>query len=227
MTRFADTYACADRPGDASAYVLGALDTEEATRFQAHLERCVVCRDEVHELSRVVDVLPAAVPQIPPPRRLRRAAVRDFRREHRAPGRRLRPTRRRPAAWAGAGLAALAAGALAIAFIVAGGNGTRTVTAFVQGPGSAEVRLGPGGNVLVVRHLPAAGAGRTYEVWLQRGQAAPQPAGVLFGVGAAGDRVVAMPHDMSGVRAVLVTRERAGGSLVPTTAPVIVAPLPE
>jgi hypothetical protein len=60
-------------------------------------------------------------------------------------------------------------------------------------------------------------------MWVQRGNAAPTPTGTLFAVTSRGTAAIGVPGSLSGVSAVLVTQERAGGTLAPTSAPVIVA----
>ena len=45
-----------------AAYALGALEDDEAVRFQGHLAGCSDCTREVAELQPVVDRLPEAVP---------------------------------------------------------------------------------------------------------------------------------------------------------------------
>jgi hypothetical protein len=60
-----------------------------------------------------------------------------------------------------------------------------------------------------------------YEIWLKRGdQLQPGP---LFNVDATGNGAGAIPDDLEGVSAVLVTRERTGGAKVPSEAPIISA----
>ena len=54
---------------------------------------------------------------------------------------------------------------------------------------------------------------------------APSPPRALFSVSSSGAADVGVPGDLDGVTQVLVSQEPAGGSLAPTTAPVIVAPL--
>jgi hypothetical protein len=60
-------------------------------------------------------------------------------------------------------------------------------------------------------------------MWVQHGNKAPVPTGTLFGVTASGSAAVGVPGNLSGVSAVLVTQEPAGGTLAPTSAPLIVA----
>jgi hypothetical protein len=60
-------------------------------------------------------------------------------------------------------------------------------------------------------------------MWVQRGHAQPTPTGTLFSVTSAGSAAVGVPGSLHGVSAVMVTEEPVGGTLVPTSAPVIVA----
>ena len=90
---------------------------------------------------------------------------------------------------------------------------------------SAQLRVTEGRAELVVRHFPPPPAGHIYEVWLQRGTGAPSPTKTLFSVTSSGAGNIGLPESMSGVSAVLVTPEPAGGSPAPTHSPVIVAPL--
>jgi hypothetical protein len=107
-----------------------------------------------------------------------------------------------------------------------GSSGPRLIQASVAGsPGSAQLRVSGGHAELIVRHLPAPPAGHIYEVWLKRPNHTPAPTSALFSVTSTGAGDVGVPGDLRGVSEVLVTPERAGGSLVPTHAPVIVARL--
>jgi anti-sigma factor RsiW len=54
-----------------AAWVLGALDREEAEVVQAHVEGCASCRETVARLQRAVGAMPLAVDEIAPPPRLR------------------------------------------------------------------------------------------------------------------------------------------------------------
>jgi hypothetical protein len=79
---------------------------------------------------------------------------------------------------------------------------------------------------LVLRNFPQPAAGHIYEMWeLRSGAKAPSPTGTLFSVNSGGAGNVGVPGDLHGVTKVLVTQEPAGGSLAPTTTPVIVASL--
>ncbi len=128
-------------------------------------------------------------------------------------------------AFALAGAAGVAA-AVAIGLLVAssGTRGPRIVEASLAPPGvSVQLRVSGGHAALIVQHLPQPPAGKIYEVWLKRGGGSPAPTDSLFGVTSKGAASVAVPGDLQGVTAVLVTPEPRGGSLAPTHAPVIVA----
>jgi hypothetical protein len=218
-----------DCGGDAAAYVLGALGRQEADAFQAHMAECVVCRDEVATLQQVSDSLEMAVPQYEAPKGLRREVMRAVRAEPRGKAR--APARRwtlpgslvsvRPAP--AAGLAVVIAAIAVIAIGTSGGSSATQV--YPASIGQAEVRVTGGHGELVVQKLRDPGAGRIYEVWLGRPGHKPAPTSTLFSVTASGRSDVGLPGSLKGVDEILVTSEPAGGSQVPTRAPVIVAPL--
>jgi hypothetical protein len=82
-------------------------------------------------------------------------------------------------------------------------------------------KSGGGPSQLRVTGLPKPKPGQVYEIWLKRGdQAQPGP---LFNVDAQGNGVGAIPDDLEGVSAILVTRERTGGAQKPSEAPIISA----
>jgi anti-sigma-K factor RskA len=226
---------------DAGAYVLDALEPEEAARFRRHLDACAICRDEVQRLREVVERLPLAAPQLAVPRSLRRRVMRGLHdagaqgtgrhRAGRRPWRRAAPgapfARASPAG-ALLAVALLAAGATYAGVKLTEGSRSheRVVRASVTPPAaSAVVRVHAGRAELVVRGMPAPPAGKVYEVWLARAGRAPAATSALFDVAADGSAVVDVPGDIRGVSEVLVTPEPRGGSARPTHAPVISARL--
>ena len=229
---------------DAGAFVLGALDSDEAARFRRHLDACPICRDEVQGLGEVVERLPLAAPQLAVPHSLRRRVLRGLR-DVGAHDAGSRPAGRRPwrgAVWAARlarrAAAAPAAALLGVALLAAGvtyaavelteGSAAheRVVRASVTPPAaSAVLRVRGGRAELIVRGMPAPPAGKVYEVWLARAGRAPAATSALFDVAADGSAVVGVPGDIGGVSEVLVTPERRGGSARPTHAPVISARL--
>ncbi len=161
----------------AAAFVLDALDSEEAREFEQHLRVCPDCEEELDRL-RVAAAALAFAGELPPPRAtLRRrvlstdAIVLRFPRHARAP------------VFSAVALAACVALVLSL-----------TPTA-------------PRRHRLVLQ-LPAAPAGKVYEIWfVRRGRAVP--AGL-----ARGGRTEV--EDVPPGAAVAVTLERRGGSQRPT-----------
>lgn len=221
--------------GDAAAYVLGAFDPQEQAAFRRHAESCVVCRDELKELTVVTDVLPLAAPPQPVPRGLKRRVMAEVRAEQRGaatPRERARRAPRRLLSWprpalTGA-LGALAAAAAAAVIVLGGGSGsgTRTIHASTTWTGgSATLRVSDGRAELTVARAPAPPAGHVYQVWIQRPAELPMSTNTLFSPTAGGAGTVDVPGSLHGVRQVMVTVEPAGGSKKPTNPPVVVANL--
>jgi len=115
-------------------------------------------------------------------------------------------------------------------FCLTGGGNSKTLTALVDhsvAPSGAASLHVPGDRknaLLTVQGLPAPGAGRVYEVWVQRG-GTMQPAGALFSVGTGGSGSAGIPGSLKGVEAVAVTAEHDGGALKPTQMPVLTVKL--
>jgi anti-sigma-K factor RskA len=223
------------------AYLLGALEPDEATRFEAHLAQCELCRNDVEDLKVAADALPVSVPLVSPPAALKGRIMSVVESEAEllaAGGRRAdEPARRpavperrrgrlldwlsRPAVALACALALLAGGGL-VGVLLADGDDGRTVIADTQAPG-ADVRLEirEGGSTLVAQNMPAPPRGRIYQVWLKRPGADPEPTSVLWSTRTDGSAEVAVPGSLEGVEAVLVTHEPLGGSDAPTVQPVI------
>lgn len=229
-----------DCAGDAAAYALGALEPVEVDAFVRHLDGCIVCRDEVTALGRVADALPMSALQHAVPGGLRRRVLRDVRTEPKLA--RAAAQRRRPRAPLLTRVsvprpAVVASALLATIVILAGGlglvsgspsSGPRVISAkVVANRGTAQLRVEHGDARLIVRHLAPPPPGRIYEVWLvKRSHRAPSPTSSLFSVNSSGADDVAVPGPLRGVTEVMVTPEPApDGSDVPTSPPVITAPL--
>ncbi|HUB05120.1 MAG TPA: anti-sigma factor [Solirubrobacteraceae bacterium] len=213
---------------DAAAYALGALEPSEAEAFRRHLRDCPDCQKEVAEFEQITGALPDASVRYEVPKDLRRRVLAEVRATPKAAAKAsgakasVRPARSwRPAlAWGGAFAAVLIVAVVLVAALGSGGSGTTTIQAST---GSAELQITSDRGDLIVHRLPQLPAGRIYEMWEQRGSAAPTPTGTLFAVTRSGSAAVGVPGSLSGVSAVLVTQEPAGGTLAPTSAPVIVA----
>ena len=213
---------------DVGAYLLGALEPAEQAAFEGHLAGCPECRAEVEELRAAADALPRSVEPFAPPPSLKRslmAAVKEDARPEREPlfsrlfgG--IRPQ------FALAGAAVLLIVAVLVGTQLGGGdNGKRVVAAVVDRSrvpdATATVTLANGAGQLRVTGMPRPRPGQVYEIWLKRGdQVQPGP---LFNTDASGNGAGAIPSDLGGVDAVLVTRERTGGATKPSEAPIISA----
>jgi hypothetical protein len=229
-----------------AAYALGALEPAEAERFRHHLQQCSVCRDELTAFQQVVNALPLAAEQYRAPESLRRRVLAVPEAEPKAqaavaavaavaagaPAERPRERRRargflmpRPVLALGA-VVLVAAIAVASISLSSGSGSTRVYQALVTGAnGTAQVQVTDGHAVLVVRNFSPPPAGKIYQVWLGRGNRAPQPTPALFSVNTTGAGDVDVPGSLKGVDQVMVTPEPAGGSRAPTHAPVIDAKL--
>ena len=218
---------------DVGAFLLGALTEHERQDFESHLSGCAECRDEVERLRHAAEALPRSVEQLEPPPSLRVALLAEVREaDERGPALLQRllsaPRGLRPAvAWAGAA-AVLAIGVIAgfgLAKALSGDEvRTLSATAGKGVPGRAGGTLtltgqGEKGAILRVDGLPKPTGMDVYQAWVQRkGALTPEP---TFEVGRDGRGAVAVPDDLSDADAVLVTRERRGGSPAPTGAPLL------
>ncbi len=222
--------------GDAAPYALGALEPAEAEAFERHLERCVVCAEELGGFGQVADALAISAPQYAVPPGLRSRVIGVASSEGRRSGAPRRRRLRGPRLIASHGPRLATALAIAVALVVAvvvittgvvgGSSGARVLSASVfDSPGSAQVRLVDDRAELIVRGFPPPPAGLIYEVWLERPGRAPAPTRVLFSVTAHGAGDIAVPAPLDGVSEITVTTEPDGGSDVPTHPAVIVARL--
>jgi hypothetical protein len=227
------------------AYLLGALSEHEAELFERHLETCPSCRRELDELRVASEALPRAVEPVVPPPELKESLMRTVWAEAGELQQEAKPERRwsrpflgrflelKPALAVGLAVCLLAIGVgIGVGVSgIGGGGGERTLTALVDhslapmGNASLTVPEGDGkGAILTVQGLPNPGAGKVYEVWVQRG-GVMQPAGALFSVGSGGSGTAGIPGKLEGAEAVAVTAERDGGTLKPTQMPVLTVKL--
>jgi anti-sigma factor RsiW len=189
-----------------AGYALDALDADDRRAFESHLTGCERCRAELAELSEAVGRLALGVEGPAPPAALRGrilAAARDEPPVVVA----LRPRRTR--VYAGIAVAAAACAALAIglyAGLSGGGSSNKQAISLTVAGGVAR---------LTVTGLPAAPAGKAYEIWVINGKAAPRPAGLFAG---GGKTVVRLTRPVLVGSTVAVTLERAGGARAPTSA---------
>jgi anti-sigma-K factor RskA len=229
------------------AYAADALaDDDERREFELHLARCPDCREEVRTLRETVAVLAAALAVAPPPG-LRARVLAEVAGTRQWPPPRTRtvaagaPTRRWPAAVAAAvllvGLGTGGTGfyrahqaqqeltearaqAARVASVLAAPDARRTAGQ-VTGGGQVSLVVADGRAVLLTDGVAGLPDGRTYQLWLLRGDRV-SPAGFgPAGTAAAGS----WSRLVDGVRPgdkVAVSVEPDGGSAQPTTTPVTV-----
>jgi len=216
---------------DVAAYLLGALDERERHDLEDHLAECAECREELQWLRGAADALPRSVEQHEPPPRLRASLLAEVGVEgerERGPGLLERlfsvPRRLTPGiAWSGAA-AVLAIGLLGGYGLSQGlsGDEVRTISATAEGNAGGVLTMsgdGEDGAILRVTGLAQPTGGDVYQAWVQRGRTiTPEP---TFEVGQDGRGAVAVPEDLSGADAVMVTREERGGARAPTSAPLL------
>ena len=232
---------------NAAAWVLGALDESEAPGYAAHVRSCAHCQEEITKLTMVRDALPLATEQVAPPpelgdrimsvvsseaQLLRAAGPEAYKTDEAdgaAPAKRQRGRWR--ANWLSGGVVGLATGAALAAGFVIGGLVTTSSSrlhidqAHVTVPG-AKARLiveGTRGK-LQMEGMPNPPKGKIYEMWVLRHSATdPVPTSTLFGVQSDGEGQVFVPYPLREGDKVLITTEDEGGSLVPTSPPIISA----
>ena len=214
---------------DVGAYLLGALEPAEQAAFEGHLAGCPECRAEVEQLRAAADALPRSVEPFAPPPSLKRslmAAVNEDARPHREPLlARLFSGIRPQFVLAGAAVLLIVAVLVGTELGGSGDNGQRVVTAVVDRSrvpdATATLTLDNGSGQLRVTGMPRPRPGQVYEIWLKRGdQVQPGP---LFNTDKSGNGAGAIPADLGGVDAILVTREHTGGAKKPSEAPIISA----
>ena len=225
----------------AAVYALGALDGDDLDLFERHLaEGCTACESYLREAHEALAQLAEHPSDLQPPPRVKDALMRRVAIE----AHRHRPQRRwrRPSlSWAAATAAAMVLVGLGTWYVAAGRYDARLaadrgLAEILRHPEARVVELrgsGPAaqargrvvwhdasGGRLVVSDLPAAGAGKTYELWAIRSNT-PRPAGI-FAVDAAGQALVAIAPTGGSVDVFAITLEPAGGVSAPT-GPIVLA----
>jgi anti-sigma-K factor RskA len=215
-----------------AAYVLGALERDEAGAFERHLEGCSRCQEEVRWLQPALQTLPESVERAEPPPQLRESLMAEVRADARAARTPERQARSRSWGW----LLKPAAGLAVVALLVAGvvgyevgkddgssGGGPSTVERQIGGISVRMVQEGDGGT-LQLSNLDQLPSDKVLEAWVEReGQVEAVPA--LFVPDRHGHAETTIA-DMSGVETVMVTEEPRGGSETPTGEPIMAMKVP-
>ena len=213
-----------------AAYALDALDAEDEERYELHLTTCWSCREELDRLRDPVAALAHGVPSPEPPPELRERILEAVRAERSN----VVPIRRRLPAALGAVAAVAATVAIALGLWAASVSSDldreRSLLAILADPEARTIPLdGANGRVvvtntgeaaLVVSGLPTAPEGKTYELWVAKGEEM-LPAGVFD---AKHERdVVRLTRPVPPGSGVAVTVEDDGGTDVPTSDPIFTA----
>lgn len=219
-----------------AAYALGALTEREAAELERHLAGCESCRERLRWFEPAVGVLPATVEQRTPPPSLRERLMATVREEAAAePGpapstasagarepwwRSLRAFALRPAVGMAAAIVLVVG--VGLGYALRGDDSPTTTTepaiALTSKPVSAALEHDGASGTLHVSEMPPLKAGRVYEVWVERdGALEPRSTFVLSMDGSAEAAV----DDLAGGSAVYVTDEPDGGSVQPTTDPLL------
>jgi anti-sigma-K factor RskA len=215
---------------DLAAYMLGALERDEAAEFERHLEGCERCREEMGWLEPAVQTLPEAVERQEPPPQLRQTLMAEVRADVREAEARSVPARPRRR------LLKPVVGFAVVALLVAGvvgyevgnggsdrGGGASTVERQVGGLSVKMVQEGDSGTLQLagVHQLPPD---KVLEAWVERdGRVEAVPA--LFVPDRNGQAETRIA-DMNGVAVVMVTEEPQGGSDQPTGEPIMSMKVP-
>lgn len=219
------------------AYVLGALPDDEAYTFEVHLASCARCQRDLHQLGAAADVLGSAVPLVPAPPALGHRVKAIVRAEAELlnaagpvadrPYRARRRWRPRLAVAGTLAVGVLCGAVVGVTLIASGTPHTRAISAQVFEPGaehdvSATLDVTGEHATLSVSHFPSPPAGHVYEVWRVVGKRYV-PTDALFSVNTQGSGTTPIPGSLRGVHEILVTAEPLGGTLQPTTKPIIAA----
>lgn len=221
------------RSDELAAYLLGALEPGEAAELERHLAGCEECRTELEWLRPAVQLLPESVQRVEAPPELRGRLMEQVRSEaENAPA--PRPARgQRVGGWSLRPVAGLAALVLVVAAVAAyaigsgdsGGANTTTVVAGHSPGVVAEVVRDGGSGTLHLTNLHQLPPDKVLQAWVERdGQVVS--AKTLFVPNQDGTASATI-DDMEGVKTVMVTAEPRGGSVQPTSPPIVSVAIPQ
>ena len=227
------------RRDDIAAYLLGALEPGEAAELERHVAGCAECEQELRRLRPAVRVLPETVERVEAPTALRGRLMEQVRSE--AAGSQAAPVAHRGPRWRFglrplAGLAALALVVAAIggyAIRDSGSGGANATTACAKttafsgrSPGvTAEMVCQGETGTLRLANLHQLPAGKVLQAWVQRGKQIVS-AKALFVPNSDGTATATI-DGMHGVDTVMVTAEPRGGSVQPTSKPIVSVAIPQ
>jgi anti-sigma-K factor RskA len=225
------------RSDEIAAFLLGALEPGEAAELERHLAGCEECRTELEWLRPAVQLLPESVQRVEPPAELRESLMTQVRAEAKtgAEGTARMPRRERGLlrGWILRPATGLAALVLIVAAVAAfaigsgdsgGGNATTVVTGHSPGVVAEVVRDG-GSGTLHLTNLHQLPPDKVLQAWVEK-EGRVVSAKTLFVPNQDGTASATI-EDMKGVKTVMVTAEPRGGSVQPTSAPIVSVSIPQ
>ena len=210
------------RSDELAAYLLGALEPGEAAELERHLAGCEECRTELEWLRPAVQLLPESVQRVEAPPQLRGRLMEQVRSEAESAAPAQRTRRWSFGGWSLRPVAGLAALVLVVAAVAAYAT---TVVAGHSPDVVAEVVRDGGSGTLHLTNLHQLPSDKVLQAWVERdGQVVS--AKTLFVPNQDGTASATI-DDMEGVRTVMVTAEPRGGSVQPTSAPIVSVAIPQ
>jgi anti-sigma-K factor RskA len=221
------------RSDEIAAFLLGALEPGEAAELERHLAGCEECRTELEWLRPAVQLLPESVERIEAPPELRGRLMEQVRSEAESAPAPSRPRRWSIGGWSLRPVAGLAALVLVVAAVAAyaiggGDSGGSNTTTVVKGhsPGVvAEVVRDGGSGTLHLTNLHQLPSDKVLQAWVER-DGRVVSAKTLFVPNQDGTASATI-DDMEGVKTVMVTAEPRGGSVQPTSPPIVSVAIPQ
>jgi anti-sigma-K factor RskA len=221
------------RRDELAAYLLGALEPGEAAELERHLAGCEKCRTELEWLRPAVQLLPESVPRVEAPPELRGRLMEQVRSEAESAAGPQVPPRWKVRGWSLRPIVGLAALVLVVAAVAAyaigsgdsnGGNTTTVVAGRSPAVVAEVVRDGSSGT-LRLANLHQLPRDEVLQAWVQRGKRIVS-AKTLFVPNQDGTASTTI-DDMEGVKTVMVTAEPRGGSVQPTSPPIVSVSIPQ
>ena len=216
-----------------ASYALSALESDEVAAVQQHLAGCRRHDEALADLQAVVERLPLAVEEREPPPELRARLLQAFDAEvatsqasrpptarQSAPPRRLWALKPSFGYLAAAALALVVLGLSAwnVALQLSGDGDATMVTQFVGAAGGGQVLYLEDDRIVVLTiELPEPPVGRVYQAWGIY-ESGPVSLGLVPSQG-----VTAIRANLADASAIAISEEPTGGSLQPTTDPLVVA----
>jgi len=221
------------RSDEIAAFLLGALEPGEAAELERHLAGCEECRTELEWLRPAVQLLPESVERVEAPPQLRGRLMEQVRSEAESAPAPERARRWSIGSWSLRPVAGLAALVLVVAAIAAyaigsGDSGGGSTTTVVKGhsPGVvAEVVRDGSSGTLHLTNLHQLPSDKVLQAWVER-DGRVVSAKTLFVPNQDGTASATI-DDMEGVKTVMVTAEPRGGSVQPTSAPIVSVSIPQ